>query len=160
MDKASPLQAYRSVSEKCLLAAWPACESVFEMLSVRYASQFVGVLAKDGRIRNTLFQTEAGVYIKKLLSSTLPGVPRGRKTYFFPHIRVYTEKLSLYIHFFAISRVLTHNFSVYALFPHANWAKRGEFVKQRGIAEQFFSMYPAGFGQLPSTGVRRQSGTM
>ena len=81
-----------------------------------------------GRIRNTLFRTKAGVYIKKLLPGTLPGVPGGRKTDFFPHIRVYTEKLSLQIHFFAISGGLTHNFSVYALFHHTNCAKWGELA--------------------------------
>jgi len=94
-------------------------------------------------IRNILRQTEAGVYTKKLLPSTLPGVPGGRKTDFFLPIRVYTEKLSLHIHFFAISGVLTHNFSVYALLPRTNWAKRGNHTKQRGTAEQLFCIYPA-----------------
>ncbi len=97
-----------------------------------------------GRMRNLLFRTEAGVYRKKILPCTLPGVPRGHKNRFFPHIRVYTEKLSLHIPFFAISRVLTHNFSVYALLPRTNRAKRGELAKQRGIAEQLFYIYPAG----------------
>ncbi len=97
-----------------------------------------------GHIRNTLFQIEAGVYIKKILPNTLPGVPGHRKTDFFPHIRVYTEKLWFYIPFLAISGVLTHNFSVYALFPRINWAKREELAKQQGIVEQLFYIYPAG----------------
>ena len=89
-------------------------------------------------------RAEAGVYIKKLLPSTLPGVPRGRKTYFFPYIRVYTEKLWLHTPFLAISGVLAHIFSVYTLFHRANGAKRGEPAKQRGTAEQLFCIYPAG----------------
>ena len=93
---------------------------------------------------NTLFRTETGVYTKKLLPSTLPGVPRGRKTYFFPYIRVYTEKLWLHTPFLAISGVLAHIFSVYTLFHRANGAKRGEPAKQRGTAEQLFCIYPAG----------------
>ena len=50
--------------------------------------------------------------------------------------RVYTKKLWLHIPFFAIGGVLTHNFSVYALFHHINLANKGGFVTQRGIAEQ------------------------
>ena len=103
------------------------------MLSVRYASQFVGVLAKDGRIRNTLFQTEAGVYIKKFLPGTLSGVPRGRKTDFFPHIRVYTEKLSLYIQF---------------------------FCDQRGMDTQFFCIYPVSLYKPGKKGSLRKSGVL
>ena len=132
------------------------------------------------RIWNILFPAEARVYIKKLHPSTLPGVPEGRRTDFFPHIRVYTEKLLLQIHFFAISGVLTHNYSVYTLLRRTNSAKRGKPAKQQGTAEQFFHIYPAesdvdqnmptcagclqqtatihpweipaGFGQLPSAG--------
>ena len=37
-----------------------------------------------GRIRNILFRTEAGVYIKKILLSTLPRVPERQKNQFFP----------------------------------------------------------------------------
>ena len=107
-----------------------------------------------GRIRNILFQTEAGVYIKKLLPGTLSGVPGSRKTDFFPQIRVYTEKLPLHIPFFAIGGVLKHNFSLYTLFPRINCAKRGEPARQRGTVEQLFLLYPAGFGQLPSAGSR------
>ena len=67
--------------------------------------------------------------MKKLPRSTPPKAPDVRKTGFFPCSRVYTEKMSLQIHFFAINGVLAHIFSVYALLPRTNRAKRGKIAK-------------------------------
>ena len=128
-------------------------------------------------------RTEAGVYIKKLLPSTLPGVPGGQKTSFFPQIRVYTEKLSLHIPFFAISGVLTHNFLYMPCFTIQTEQKR-ESLRNIGVLGNNYFIYTlpdqmmskigrparglatnrnctpeeisAGFGQLPLEGVHGQ----
>ena len=81
--------------------------------------------------------------MKKLLPNTLPRVPGGRKTAFFPHIRVYTEKLCASTPLMAKKWIWSDNFSVYTLFNRINCAKRGELAKRRGTAEQLFYIYPA-----------------
>ncbi len=73
--------------------------------------------------------------MKKNLPDTLLRVPEGRIIDFFLQIRVYTEKLCVSTPLIAKKWLWSDNFFVYTLFHHTNWAKRGEFAKQRGTAE-------------------------